>query len=80
MTTIVTRNGQITIDSGIRRELGIETGTPLEMNKWGEMIIITKKSANFWRNRKSALPANFKETLKKIRADSTNRYKKMLQK
>lgn len=80
MATIVTRSGQITLDSNIRKNLGIDVGTPLEVNQWGDMIVITKKDKNFWRKHKSVLPKNFVEILKKMRKDSTKRYSDLLKK
>ena len=76
MGTTVTRNGQITIDKHIREELGIEVGTALNVNRVGEMIIITKKDKAFWRKRKSELSPDF--NISRVRKDSTERYKRLL--
>jgi|TARA_B100002003_G_C13933145_1_gene453236 AbrB family looped-hinge helix DNA binding protein len=78
MGTIVTRNGQITIDKHIRDELGIEVGMPLNINKLGEMIIITKKDKSFWRKRNSVLPEKF--NFRSLRTDSSKRYRDMFSK
>ena len=78
--TTVTRSGQITLDKRIRKAMGIEVGTPLEVNKLGEMIIITKKDKHFWRRHKPVLPADFPEILKKIRKDTTKRYQHLFKK
>lgn len=77
MITIVTRSGQITLDSRIRRELEIDVGTPLEVNRFGDMIVIEKKRKDFWKERESILPENFEKTLKELRKDSTKRYKRL---
>ncbi len=75
MATTVTRNGQITLDANIRKEMGIEVGTPLEVNRMGEIIIIAKKDKGFWDRHKPVLPKGFDHL--KLRNDSTKRYEKM---
>lgn len=77
MVTIVTRSGQITLDNRIRKELDIGIGTPLEVNRLGDMILIEKKRKDFWKKRETVLPENFEKTLKKLRNDSTKRYKRL---
>ena len=77
MTTIVTRNGQITIDKRIRDELGIEVGTPLEVNLEGERIVISKKDPAVWRRIGKFLPKDYEKILKRARVDNRKRLKRL---
>jgi len=77
MATVVTRSGQITLEMEIRKKLGIEVGTPLEINRIGEIIMIEKKSVDFWDRCGGTLPKDFEKSLKKIRTDSRKRFKRL---
>ena len=78
MVTKVTRGGQITLDIKLRRKLGIDMGTRLEINQLGSLILIEKKTKNFWDTYEGgALPKNFEKVLKMMRTDYRQRLKKV---
>jgi len=73
-STIVTRNGQITLSKNVRAQLGIAEGTKLTLNVVGDAIMITKKDLNFWKSRESFLDDDFADVLKELRANSYSRF------
>lgn len=77
--TIVTRSGQITLDKEIREALGIDVGTPLEMNRIGDHIIIKKKDSSVWRKSSGFLPKDFAEAIKGMHKDYRERMKELNQ-
>lgn len=77
MTTIVTRNGQITLDVDMRRQLGITTGTSLELNLVGDTIVIRKRDPDVFRRNKGFLNKDFPQTLAKMRQDHSKRLKRL---
>ena len=73
-TTIVTRNGQITLAKDIREQLGIQEGHKLTLNVVGNTIMITKRDPSFWKKRASFLEDDFEETLNELRENSYSRF------
>ena len=74
---VVTRNGQITLSKGLRKELGILEGDKIIMNKLKGVIILAKKDPAIWDKIGEFLPKNFGDVLEKIREPSTKRFKKL---
>ncbi len=74
--TIVTRNGQITLDKGFRKELGIEAGDRVIANRMKGVVMLAKKDSKVWDRVESFLPADFGRTLSKMRSPSVARLKR----
>lgn len=73
---VVARHGQITLTKEIRRDLGIQEGDKVTINKENGFAIIAKKDPAVWSKLDDFLPAdNFEKTLEKIREDSRKRFK-----
>lgn len=70
----VTRNTQITIPKKIREKLGIRVGDKVEVDIEDGKVVVRKLKPSFAGYR-DFLPRGFEEVLKKIRKDSTERFK-----
>ncbi len=75
--TIVTRNGQITLDKGFRKELGIAAGDRVIANKLKGVVMLAKKDSKVWDRVGSFLPDNFGRVLSKIRSAPAGRLKRV---
>lgn len=75
--TIVTRNGQITLDKGFRKELGIAAGDRIIANRMKGIVILAKKDSKVWGRVESFLPKDFGRVLSKIRSPSSERLKRV---
>lgn len=74
----VTRHSQVTIPKKIREEVGIEEGDKVKMKVVeGNKIIIEKANEEAWKNCSDFLPEDFEKILTSLRADSTNRFKRL---
>ncbi len=75
--TIVTRNGQITLDKGFRKELGIAAGDRVIANRVKGVVILAKKDSRVWDRVESFLPEDFGRALSKIRSPPAGRLKRV---
>lgn len=74
--TIVTRNGQITLDKGFRKELGIAAGDRIIANRMKGVVLLAKKDAGVWDRVEGFLPKDFGRVLSKMRSPSQARLKR----
>lgn len=73
----ITRNFQITIPKEIREKLNLSLGEKVSIHLEGNKIIIQKILDEIWEDCGDFLPDNFDKVLKKLRTDSTERFKKL---
>ena len=74
----VTRHSQVTIPKEIREAVGITEGDRVHMKVVeGNKIIIEKANEETWKDCTNFLPEDFEKLLKSLRADSTNRFKRL---
>ena len=73
----VTRNSQITIPKDIREKLDIKEGDIVEIRTELGKIVIEKIENDIWDDCSDFLPKNFEKTLKEIRSEATERFKRM---
>lgn len=72
----VTRGGQITISKEFRESLEIKEGDIVQVNKCGEMIMVSKKDPKAF-EKGGFLPENFESALRDMRKFSfTDRLKR----
>jgi bifunctional DNA-binding transcriptional regulator/antitoxin component of YhaV-PrlF toxin-antitoxin module len=74
---VVTRGAQITLTKDVREKLGIRVGDTVIVNALGGLAIIAKRDPKIWRTLGGFLPPDFEATLKKMRADSTERLRRL---
>jgi AbrB family looped-hinge helix DNA binding protein len=74
----VTRHSQVTIPKKIREEVGIAEGDKVNMKVVeGNKIVIEKANEEAWKDCTDFLPEDFEKILTSLRADSTNRFKRL---
>ena len=71
---IVTRNAQITLPKKLREKLGIKEGDKVNIHLDEGRIVIEAGETSF---EDDFLPKDFSHTLKKLRSDSTKRFKRL---
>lgn len=74
---VVTRGSQITLTRDVREKLGIREGDVVTVNTLGGMVLITKRDPDAWRRSGDFLPENFAKTLKSLRSDARERFKRL---
>ena len=75
--TVVTRGNQITLTKKIREKLQIREGDSIVLNLQGEILMISKKNPEVFDKTGDFLPENFDKTLKSLRNDSRERFKRL---
>ncbi|MBI2137275.1 AbrB/MazE/SpoVT family DNA-binding domain-containing protein [Candidatus Woesearchaeota archaeon] len=75
--TIVTRGSQITIAKAIREKMNVKEGDRLILNLMGDVLIVSKRDPSVFDKFEHFLPENFDELLKKTRADSKERLRRL---
>lgn len=74
----VTRHSQVTIPKEIREAVGIMEGDRVKMKVVeGNKIMIEKANKEAWNDCTDFLPVDFEKLLTSLRADSTNRFKRL---
>lgn len=78
MTTVtVTRGSQITLTKDVRDRLGIKEGDLITINTIGRSALITKRDPTVWRRSGDFLPPHFEKTLASLRADTSERLRRL---
>ncbi|MCL1969993.1 MAG: AbrB/MazE/SpoVT family DNA-binding domain-containing protein [Candidatus Bathyarchaeota archaeon] len=74
----VTRHSQVTIPKEIRKAVGITEGDKVNMRVVeGNKIVIEKADTQVWEDCTDFLPEDFEKTLTTMRADATQRFKRL---
>ena len=74
----VTRHSQVTIPKEIREAVGIVEGDKVKMRVVeGNKIVMEKANEEAWKDCTDFLPEDFEKVLAFLRADSTNRFKRL---
>ena len=74
---VVTRGSQITLTREVREKLDIHEGDVVTVNTMGGMVVITKRDPDAWRRLGDFLPESFGKTLKTLRTDARERFKRL---
>ncbi len=74
---IITRNFQITIPKEVREKLKLSIGDQMLIHAEGLKIIVEPTSDDVWEICSDFLPENYEKIQEKLRADATDRFKKL---
>lgn len=74
---VVTRGSQITLTRDVRQKLGVKEGDTVTVNTIGRVAVIAKRDPTVWRSGGRFLPPRPEEAMSALRADSTERLRRL---
>ena len=76
-TVVVTRGSQITLTKEVREKLHVKEGDRVTVNTIGRVALISKQDPTVWDRAGDFLPEDFEATMAALRADTTERLRRL---